>query len=138
MYEDKDSSAKLAAMFKEIGFDGLFEVEFMIDKDGTYYFSEINFRASAWNYTGSCAGMPISYLWVKGMINKCIDPKDIKEFEPFTSMSEVVDYGKRVDSGKISIAEWARDFKEAKCTYFYNKDDMAPFEMLYTEWEHFK
>lgn len=138
MYDDKESEAKLAAMFKEVGFDGLFEVEFMIDQDGQYYFSEINFRASAWNYTGSCADMPISYLWVKGMIEGKIDYLDIKEFEPFTSISEVVDFGKRVDSGKISIAEWVKDFKEAKCTYFYNKDDMAPYEMLYTEWENFK
>lgn len=138
MYEDEESRIKLAKMFKEIGFEGLFEVEFMIDQDGQYYFSEINFRASAWNYTGSCADMPISYLWVKGMLNGCVDSGDIKLFEPFTSMSEVIDYGKRVDTGKISIAEWLRDFREAKCTYFYNKDDMAPFEMLYNEWDNFK
>ena len=138
MYEDVESISKLAAMFKEIGFEGIFEVEFMIDKDDVHYFSEINFRASAWNYTGSCADMPISYLWVKGMIDGKIDSKDIKEFEPFTSMSEVIDFGKRVDTGKVSVAEWAKDFKEAKCTYFYNKDDMAPFEMLFEEWENFK
>lgn len=125
-------------MFKEIGFDGLFEVEFMIDQDGTYYFSEINFRASAWNYTGSCAGMPLSYLWVKCMEVNDIPNDVIKKFEPFTSMSEVVDYGKRVDTGNISVAEWVKDFKEAKCTYFYNENDMAPYEMLYTEWDNFK
>ena len=138
MYDDIDSEKKLAKIFEEIGFDGLFEVEFMIDQDGTYYFSEINFRASAWNYTGSVAGMPLAYLWVKGMIDGKIDSADIKEFEPFTSMSEVVDYGKRVDTGMVSIAEWIKDFKEAKCTYFYNKDDMKPFEMLYTEWDSFR
>lgn len=138
MLKDNEKSNGLAAMFKEIGFEGMFEAEFIIDKDNTYYFSEINFRASAWNYSGTCAGMPISYLWVKGMINGDIDPNDIKEFEPFTAMSEVIDYGKRVDTGMISVAEWIRDFKEAKCTYFYNIDDMAPYEMLYTEWEFFK
>ena len=72
------------------------------------------------------------------MIDGGITPDMRKEFEPFTSMSEVVDFGKRVDTGKISIAEWIKDFKEAECTYFYNKEDMKPFEMLYKEWEHFK
>lgn len=138
MFKDKDMQVKLEAMFKEIGFEGIFEVEFLIDKDGTFYFLEINFRASAWNYTGACAGMPLAYLWVKSMERKCIASADKKDFDDFTSMSEVIDFGKRVDSGQISIAEWIREFKEAKCTYYYNKNDMGPFEMLYTKWSDFK
>lgn len=138
MFKNKDMEKKLQNLFSEIGYEGIFEVEFLIDQDGTYYFLEVNFRASAWNYTGAVAGMPLSYLWVKSMINGHIEESDRKEFEDFTSMSEVIDYGKRVDTGKISLAEWLKDFKEAKCTYYYNKDDMAPFEMLYDKWEEFK
>lgn len=138
MFTDKEMEQKLLAMFTEIGYEGIFEVEFLIDKDNTFYFLETNFRASAWNYTGSVAGMPLSFLWVKSMSNGYIDPSDSKEFEDFTSMSEVIDFGKRVDTGKISIAEWLKDFKEAKCTYYYNKDDMAPFEILYEKWEEMK
>lgn len=138
MFTDKVMDAKLKAMFQEIGFEGIFEVEFLMDKEGTYYFMETNFRASAWNYTGACAGMPLSYLWVKGMSQGFIDPTDRKDFEPFTSMSEVIDYGKRVDSGKISIAEWLKDFKEAKCTYIYNDMDPEPSTVLFEQWESFK
>ena len=138
MFKNRDMQAKLEAMFKDIGFEGIFEVEFLIDQDGTFYFLEVNFRASAWNYTGACAGMPLAYLWVKSMYNGYIDSSDKKQFEDFTSMSEVIDYGKRVDTGEISIAEWIKDFKEAKCTYYYNKDDMGPFEMLYKKWNQFK
>lgn len=76
MFEDKEMEKKLQAMFEEIGFEGVFEVEFLIDKDGTYYFMETNFRASAWNPTGKFAGMPLPYLWIKGMENGCIDPAD--------------------------------------------------------------
>ncbi|WP_294618307.1 biotin carboxylase [uncultured Bacteroides sp.] len=138
MFTDKEMEAKLIAMFKEIGFDGIFEVEFLIDKDGTYYFMETNFRASAWNPTGMCASMPLAFLWVKGMENGTIDPGDRKEFEPFTSMSEIIDFGKRVDTGKISLQEWLKDFKEAKCTYIYNKEDIGPWESVYENWEKFK
>lgn len=138
MFTDKDMEEKLRAMFKEIGFEGIFEVEFLIDKDGSMYFMETNFRASAWNYTGACAEMPLDYLWVKGMEQGFIDPADRKEFAPFTSMSEVIDFGKRVDTGKVSIAEWIKDFKEAKCTYIYNKDDIEPFKVLYEQWDTFK
>jgi len=136
--KDMEMRRKLAAMFEEIGFEGIFEVEFLIDKDDTYYFLEINFRASAWNYSATVVGMPLSYLWVKSMDAGRIDPADEKEFEDFTDMSEVIDYGKRVESGMVSLAEWLKDFKEAKNTYYYNKDDMAPFEYLYEHWHEYK
>lgn len=138
MFEDKEMEAKLLSMFAEIGFEGVFEVEFLIDKDGTYYFMETNFRASAWNPTCKFAGMPLPYLWIKGMENGRIDPADRKSFEPFTSMSEVIDYGKRVEGGMCSIAEWLRDFKDAKCVYIYDKEDRGPWDEVIKNWDSFK
>lgn len=138
MFEDKDMERKLQAMFKEICFEGVFEVEFLIDKNGTLYFMEINFRASAWNPTCKFAGMPLPYLWIKGMENGYIDSADRKKFEPFTSMSEVIDYAKRVEGGICSLAEWLRDFKEAKCVYIYDKEDREPWNEVIKNWENFK
>ena len=138
MFTDKDMEIRLQAMFEEIGFEGVFEVEFLIDKDGTYYFMETNFRPSAWNPTCKFAGMPLPYLWVKGMMNGYIDPNDRKEFEPFTSMSEIIDYSKRVEGGLCSIAEWLRDFKDAKCVYIYDKEDRGPWDAVIRDWESFK
>lgn len=138
MFKNPELGEKLRGLFEEIGFEGIFEVEFLIDKDDTYYFLEANFRASAWNYSSAVAGMPLAPLWIKSMENGCIDPNDEKEFEDFTDMSEVIDYGKRVEGGVCSLAEWLRDFKEAKGTYYYNKDDPAPFEMLFEKWDQFK
>lgn len=138
MFTDKGMEAKLLAMFKEIGFEGIFEVEFLIDKDDTFYFMETNFRASAWNPTGLVAGMPLAYLWVKGMSNGHIEASDRKYFEDFTSMSEIIDYGKRVEGGMISLPEWLRDFKEAKCTYIYNAKDRVPWDEACRNWEKFK
>lgn len=138
MFTDKIMEKNLQAMFEEIGFSGVFEVEFLIDKDGTYYFMETNFRASAWNPTCKFAGMPLPYLWIKGMENGYIDPLDRKEFEPFTSMSEVIDYAKRVEGGMVSFAEWLRDFKDAKCVYIYDKEDRGPWNAVIENWENFK
>ena len=67
-----------------------------------------------------------------------IDPADQKEFDDFTDMSEVIDYGKRVEGGICSLAEWLRDFKEAKGTYYYNPADPAPFEYLFEHWDDYK
>lgn len=138
MLKDEDMEHKLQAMFAEIGYEGIFEVEFLIDKDGTYYFLEINFRASAWNYTAACAGMPMSYLWSKSMLAGHIDPSFKKEFDDFTSMSEIIDFGKRVDTGKISLPEWIKEFKNAKCTYYYNQKDMGPYDYVSDKWDQYK
>lgn len=138
MFNNTDVEKHLQAMFKEIGYEGIFEVEFLIDQDDTPYFLEINFRASAWNHTTNYAGMSEAFLWVKGMVNKTIDPNDRKIFQDFTSMSEIIDYGKRVDTGKVTFQEWIRDFKQAKCTYYYNKDDMGPYDYVSDKWDQYK
>ena len=138
MFQHPELEEKLNSMFKELGFEGVFEAEFIIDKDGTFYFMEMNFRASAWNYVGVVAGMPLPYLWCKAMENGFIDDSDKKEYEPFIAMSEAIDYAKRVEGGMISEPEWWRYFKEAKCTFLYNKDDIAPFEEVYKNFEAFK
>lgn len=138
MLKDQTIRTRLESLFAEIGFEGIFEVEFLIDKDDTYYFLEANFRASAWNYSSAVAGMPLAYLWVKSMEDGNIAEDAEKPFEDFTDMSEVIDYGKRVEGGMCSLAEWLRDFKEAKGTYYYNKEDPAPFEYLFEHWDEYK
>ncbi|MXP76217.1 biotin carboxylase [Lachnospiraceae bacterium WCA-9-b2] len=138
MLKDFRMRTMLNELFSEIGFEGIFEVEFLIDQDDTYYFLEVNFRASAWNYSSAVAGMPLAYLWVKSMEDGFIAEDAEKEFEDFTDMSEVIDYGKRVEGKMVSLAEWLRDFKEAKGTYYYNKNDMAPFEYLFEHWDEYK
>ena len=137
-FSNPEMEKRLKAMFKEIGFEGIFEVEFLIDKDGTLYFMEINFRASAWNPTGFHAGMPLPNLWIKGMENGRIEASDRKDFDPFTSMSEIIDFGKRVDSGLCSLGEWLKDFKEAKCLYIYDKEDLEPWNEACRNWDSFK
>ena len=138
MFKNPEMGENLRSLFQEIGFDGIFEVEFLIDKNDVYYFLEVNFRASAWNYSSAVAGMPLAPLWIKSMDAGHIDSNDEKEFEDFSDMSEVIDYNIRVEGGRCSLAEWLRDFKEAKGTYYYNKDDPAPFEMLFEKWNQFK
>lgn len=138
MFKNAEMEARLRRLFEELEYEGIFEVEFIIDKNSEIYFLEINFRASAWNYTTSVAGMPISYLWVKSMLNGFIDENDKIDFDDFTSMSEIIDYGKRVDGGIVSFAEWLKDFKEAKCTYYYNKNDIGPWEYVADKWDEYK
>lgn len=126
----------LEGMFAEIGFEGVYEVEFLIDQDGIYYFGEINFRNSTWSYASTKAGMPLPVLWAETQENGCMKADARKEFEDFTAMVEPIDYAKRVKTGKIDRAEWMKDFKEAGCCYYYSAEDMEPWKMCVDNWDN--
>ena len=127
-----DIKHKLEAMLAEIGYEGIYEIEFLIDQDDTLYFGEINFRNSTWSYASSCAGMNLPYLWAEGMIQGYIDKDAYKPVKNgFTAMVELSDLKHRVKERKYSIIKWIRDFKKADCKYYVGKKDLKPiFSML--------
>lgn len=128
--------SKLNAMLEEIGFEGLWEVEFLIDKEGNYWFLEINFRSSPWHRAATVAGMPLAYYWIQTMLTgNC---PESNTFEPFDAMVETVDYGKRVETGRCTLAEWLSDFKNAKCTYYYDAEDQEPWNLVVKNWDRLK
>lgn len=129
---------KVAAMIREVGFEGIFSVEFIVDDEDNLYFLEINFRNATWSYASTCAGMNLPYLWAKSMEEQKICLNEKKEFNAFRAMVEPIDYGKRVETGKVSIGRWAVDFKEARCTYYYNKNDIEPYRVLCQNWDKLK
>ena len=129
---------KIAAMLKEVEFEGIFSCEFVRDADDNLYFLEINFRNATWSYSSTKAGMNLPYLWAKSTESGSIPADARKEFETFRAMVEPIDFGKRVDTGRASIAEWVADFRNAKCTYYYNEDDIEPYKVLYKDWKKLK
>ena len=137
--DDENLHKKLNDLMSLIGFEGIYDIEFLIDQDDTLYFGEINFRNSTWSYASTVAGMNIPALWIESTIDKAI-PKDAysKIEKPFTAMVEPIDYGKRVDNGKITYAEWLADFKDAKCLYYYNENDREPFYEMMKNFEIMK
>lgn len=131
-----DFIQKLNAMLEEIGFEGLWEIEFLVDTGGNYWFLEINFRSSPWHRAATVAGMPLAYYWIQTTLTgNCPKPQ---KFEPFNAMVETVDYCKRVEEGRCTLAEWLSDFKQAKCTYYFDKDDLEPWNLVVKNWDRLK
>ena len=124
----------LNKMLAEIGFEGIFSIEFLLDQDETLYFSEVNFRNSTWSYGATEAGMPIPLLWAEAMEANELPSLNIIE-EPFTAMVEPIDYAKRVKTGMIDLYEWIIDFKNSKVGYYFDDDDRKPFEVCINNWE---
>lgn len=119
--------SKLAAMLEEVGFEGIFEVEFLVDKDDHLYFLEINFRNSTWSYASTIAGMNLPVLWASGMINPKATEDVLKYIDkPFTAMVEFDDHRLRVKTKQMSQKQWFREFKSARCKYYCASKDYKP------------
>ncbi len=128
--DDEFLKQALGDVLKETGFEGIFEIEFLIGQDDTLYFSEINFRNSTWSWASTIAGMNLPVLWGESMLQDAIGDIYQKLPENFTGMVEPIDYGKRVETGMITCAQWLSEFKNADVTYYYDKQDMEPFYVM--------
>ena len=128
----------LKSMMKEIGFEGVFSIEFIVDQEDNLWFLEVNFRNSTWSYASTVAGMPLPYLWARAQHEGSVSDDMSVHFDDFEAMVEPIDYGKRVDTNKVTLAEWLADFKRAKCTYYFNNKDSGPNESIYKHWDSLK
>lgn len=137
--ENTELVQNVKAMMEDIGFEGLFDVEFLIDKDGTYYFTEINFRNSIWNYIGEFAGMPYPILWAEGMLSGKLDQPCLEQMSgTYTAMTEPIDYGIRVVKGNTSRGEWLADFRKTDVLFYYDDEDREPFYEMVDHWEVYR
>ncbi len=124
--DDGELSHKLKNLMSDIGFEGIYSIEFLYDQDGKLYFSEINFRNSTWSYGATIADMPLPVLWAESMVSK--ELPELKHIdEPFTAMVEPIDYQKRVVERGYDLDKWYKDFLAAKCKYYFSEKDLKPF-----------
>lgn len=118
---------QIKRMIKEIGFDGIFCAEFLIDENDDLYFLEINLRNSGWSYFSTYGGYNMPYLWAKACIEKNIDMNSIKHKQKIIAMSDLEDYYITVKEQKMSILSWLKDFLTADCHCLSNWKDPKPF-----------
>jgi len=117
---------KLDEMFKKIGFEGIFSVEFLVDKNDNYYFLEINFRNSTWSWASTVAGMNLPVLWSSSMLNKKEFKTAYKKFKPFKAMVEMLDFNDRVRTKQVNIFKWILEFLSCKVKYYWFYKDLKP------------
>ena len=126
-YDNQEMKRKITNLMKEVGFEGIYSIEFLIGKDGKHYFLEVNFRNSGWSYASTCAGMPLPILWATGMLLGKVDPnwqKPVKE--GFTFIDDFNDFKNRVLTKQISFHKWLKEYKKADCRLTLGRNDVKP------------
>lgn len=126
--EDHELEAKIDSLLEDIGFEGIFEIEFLIAEDDTLYFSEINFRNSTWSYASTCAGMPLPVIWASVMLGSGKASDYFRKVpRGFTAIVEPDDFRLRKLAKYGGTLSWLKDLIRADCRFYLGrKGDLRP------------
>jgi len=110
----------------QVGYSGLFSMEFLRGKDGKDYFMEINFRNDGNAICVTTSGVNLPYIWY--LYNTKVDYR--KEFSnivnPVYIMPEFADMS-LIRHGQLSIWQWLKDIRKTDRFMEFDKHDKSPF-----------
>lgn len=115
------------SMMEDIGYEGLFDIEFLLGEDDIFYFMEINFRVDGAIYKLT-PGINLPAEWYRLV---CVDKDDLPESLPlkkdsFTGMTEFPDFRASVLAGKMNPFQWFWEFCTADKHILINLKDPKP------------
>lgn len=126
-FDNERVNRQVSEILMKSRFNGIFSVEYLIDKNDDLYFLEVNFRNSTWSYAFTYGGVNMPYEWAMAMLEGSISiNKDSIRKKPFTAMVEVRDFKDFVLTKKISIRQWVRDLVRTDCLFYWNRKDRKP------------
>lgn len=125
-HEDLVNSTR--KLLELIRYSGIFEVEFLIDRQNNYYFLEINLRDTIWNYSFTKMGVNLNQIWAESEENGklCLDSVG-RVIDRINSMNEFTDFRRSVKTREMSFKDWYKDFKSSDALMIWNKKDNKPF-----------
>lgn len=117
---------KAKEFIRQTGYTGTFSMEFLQDKNGINYFTEMNFRndGNAICVTEFGVNLPyIMYLDKTGQdISGEISPKETKKVWLYPEL-----YSRYIFTGEVGILEFFRNLHKTNCYTLYFKNDKKPF-----------
>ncbi len=110
---------------REIGYSGLFSVEFIRDDNDTDYFLEINMRNDGNGYCVFSAGVNLPFIWCYYQIHKELPNISLSFEKPVYFIPDFVDV--QLGIREKGIWGWFIEFLKAESHAVYNTKDMKPF-----------
>lgn len=128
-FEDKETEAKIQKFIKEVGYTGIFDVDFIVDKRGKTLFLEVNFRIGEPNHAFTLYGANIPFIYARAVLEGRIPTDEIHFISkrPFKLMYELDDFKFAVMGKRVSLCQWLKEAKNSDCYLFYDKHDKRPF-----------
>ncbi len=110
----------LSNLVKEIGYQGAFSIEFVLDKQGKAYFMEINMRFGSYDYVLPAVGFNVAKSWATQAIER-------NKIEHKTAIFEFYDFKHKVLRGHVNLLSWLKTLKSSDIYIYWNKKDPLPF-----------
>lgn len=124
---DKLNYDKLAVerFIKEIGYSGLFSLEFIRGKDNKDYFLEINMRNDGNAYCVKSAGVNLPYIWCYYQYFNDLPNVRMSIDSSVYFMPEFSDIKRGIK--EVGLLKWLRQLFRAESHAIYNSKDIIPF-----------
>ena len=118
---------KCTAMMKEIGYEGLFDIEFLEDVNGKRYFMEVNFRVDGGIYKVTPGiNLPAEWCRLVNMAQKDLPEALTTRKQRFTGMTEIQDFKSSVAHGSMNPLKWFWQFCRTDKYMLLNLRDPMP------------
>lgn len=111
---------------KAIGYQGLFSMEYLRDKQGDDYFMEINMRNDGNGICVTGAGVNLPYIWYQYCAGEDYKKEWSKGVNDIFVMPEFDDF-LLVLKRKVPMNTWWKDYKRTTTFMEYSKDDPKPY-----------
>lgn len=112
-------------IMKELGYTGLFSIEFLHSK-GIDYFLEVNLRNDGNGAVSNAGGVNLPNLLLRSFLCQDIISEKKRIDCPIYFMREDVDYC-HVLEHRLSFAKWINDLRRTTTFLLYDKQDKGPF-----------
>ena len=111
---------------RKIGYQGLFSMEYLRDKQGNDYFMEINMRNDGNGICVTGAGMNLPYIWYQYCIEGDYKTEILNKINDIYVMPEFDDF-MLVLKRKVSLCTWWKDYRHTTTFMEYCKMDPKPY-----------
>ena len=119
--------SKVMNYIKELGYSGLFSIEFIKGKDGKNYFLEINMRNDGNAFVVTTAGINLPYLWYYFCCYGTLPENEPISFKrPVYFMPEFSDFI-NVIKGRVNLFTWIKQVINTDCCAVFHTKDRRPF-----------
>lgn len=111
----------------EVGFEGVFDIDLLVSKDGTVYFAELNFRPGASTYAMVASGCNLPAVYADHLLSGlCLVDAGIGECAQRVFANEKV-LLEECAIGQVKPRQMRSLVSSADITFVANADDPAPY-----------
>lgn len=126
-FEDFNCDLKACKDFiKAIGYQGLFSMEYLRDKNGNDYFMEINMRNDGNGICVTGAGVNIPYIWYQYCIGEDYHIEAANDIHDIFVMPEFDDFMLLLKR-RVSLSTWWKDYRRTTTFMEFCDTDPQPY-----------